>query len=1052
MKFCTKCGNPLKPEAKFCGKCGSVIGSKSVEPPPVVNNLLCPNCSAVNSVGVKFCTTCGASFTKVQPPQPIAKTTNAKVVPPKHSPLASKPKKRRKPRYILVFSIILLLAMGAVGWWYVKGFSRTAVDEDIILPEYTSHALVSGSTTSETTEADGMPGEILRMNLSDSSGISVFGVTDKVHAKLTKESNTLRIAKTGVETCGYSLELNIAGTDSVAYAKPVITFNRSQVGDINPATLNIARVSDKLDSTGNVLKDQLDFLPVTKDAAGNYSALDYLLPVTAFKANSPATSQSFLKGLSSVFVQEARAQESKYFSEMPWVANVKYSIVTFQGNVNWARNPILVQMTPDTRKPYLRRPATKKEYTERKNPVVNIIVLVHGHNEEEKAGFDEPVTGVMQKLDETYKYLGWSNYDNTQTNGIWQYSYKRDVWNEMYRYYSEAQKKAASTDPNKPDSCTLFYEFIYPSYRPIFTPVPNNSICAHQTLGEALGKALNKEFLENNPQVAEMVKKNLPFNIFFVGHSMGGLVARAGLRSLNNKLQSNVKRLITWGSPHQGSPVTTLRYITAAGFDVSIDGLPFYPYGEGPQALMELLAMDTPGTRDLRWSNGSKGFEKFFNYDTYFKGNSKTEKLNPHEYDLRTGTMFYNQNLTTFNESEKFADKFTFLTGSTSKIAQVKKCNFLFTKAYYLLVKASDCAKGSYIINLLAGDDSYKANDGASPVYGQGGFGLWPKPRTVDMGDMDHEEFYGAKGWETAERTFLEINKSATCNCPYVDAFTYSDNKLSAKLIIPHNPKAGAAIKEAEVILFDRKGKSILKDSDSFKIDKNSGLISGTFTSPNDLTGTDPELILTVNLIDGSQVVYKTPFNGSGATTGYNRIKITIGLYGVWESESNYEGKGFAKEPSNNEVRTVGGLISNEDQFTPDWGKLPGLTWQGNAFSFHHKYQVKLYDTEERWDEISIKGQINMGTPQSVSGEAVFTSTVTNNDGGYSNHFAVSFENVPFLSINEYYQAFGLKGTDLKKYITNFENGTSSTSYKNYVSRIDWGTGGDLVVSFFNKP
>ena len=885
MNFCTKCGNPLKPEAKFCGKCGSVIGSKSVEPPPVVNNLLCPNCSAVNSVGVKFCTTCGASFTKVQPPQPIAKTTNAKVVPPKHSPLASKPKKRRKPLYILVFSIILLLAMGAVGWWYVKGFSRTAVDEDIILPEYTSHALVSGSTTSETTEADGKPGEILKMNLSDSSGISLYGVTGNVHAKLTKESNTMKIVKTGVETCGYSLELTIAGTDSVAYAKPVITFNRSQVGDINPATLNIARVSDKLDSTGNVLKDQLDFLPVTKDAAGNYSALDYLLPVTAFKANSPATSQSFLKGLSSVFVQEARAQESKYFSEMPWVANVKYSIVTFQGNVNWARNPILVQMTPDTRKPYLRRPATKKEYTERKNPVVNIIVLVHGHNEEEKAGFDEPVTGVMQKLDETYKYLGWSNYDNTQTNGIWQYSYKRDVWNEMYRYYSEAQKKAASTDPNKPDSCTLFYEFIYPSYRPIFTPVPNNSICAHQTLGEALGKALNKEFLENNPQVAEMVKKNLPFNIFFVGHSMGGLVARAGLRSLNNKLQSNVKRLITWGSPHQGSPVTTLRYITAAGFDVSIDGLPFYPYGEGPQALMELLAMDTPGTRDLRWSNGSKGFEKFFNYDTYFKGNSKTEKLNPHEYDLRTGTMFYNQNLTTFNESEKFADKFTFLTGSTSKIAQVKKCNFLFTKAYYLLVKASDCAKGSYIINLLAGDDSYKANDGASPVYGQGGYGLWPRPKAVDLGDIDHEEFYGGQGWETAARTFWEMNKTAACNCPYIDDYKPEKDKISGKLVWKSDPNPGKRIGKIEAVLIDKKTKKEVASSDDFTFKDPKGSFTGTISPDKQENDVQLQLILKVTGKDKSVVEYVTDYF---ASTASNQLTgVYEGIYTMKVNEAN---------------------------------------------------------------------------------------------------------------------------------------------------------------------
>jgi triacylglycerol esterase/lipase EstA (alpha/beta hydrolase family) len=761
-----------------------------------------------------------------------------------------------------------MLLLSAGGWWYFYGFDRTTSNEDVVLPEYTSHQVVTGSTTAESTEADAKPGEILNMKLADSSGISIDGLKDNAHVELKKESNTIQTGIRGVETSGYMLTVSYQGSDSLTTAKPSVTFNRSQVGDINPVTINIARISDKPDSTGNILKDQIDFLPVTIDKAGNYSALDYLLPVTAFKANSKTTGISVFKSLSRIIVPEVHAQQSKYFSEMPWVANVKYTIVTFQGNVNWNLNPVLVQMTPDTRKPYLRRPATKKEYSERQNPVTNIIILVHGHNEEEKAGYDEPKTGVSKKVDDTYKYLGWSNYDNTQTNGIWQYSYKRDVWNEMYKYYIDKQKKAIAADPNKPDSCTIFYEFIYPSYRPIYTPVPNNSICAHQTLGEALGEALNRELLENNPIVAEMVKKNLPFNIFFVGHSMGGLVARAGLRSLNVKLQNNVKRLITWGTPHQGSPLTTLRYITAAGFDVSIDGLPFYPYGEGPAAVMELMAMDTPGTRDLRWSNGSKGFEKFFNYDTYFKGNSKTDPLDPQEYDLRTGTKFYNQNLTTFNDNEKFADRFTFLTGSTSKIAQVKKCNFLFTKAYYLLVKASDCAKGSYIINLMAGDDSYKANDGASPVYGQGGYGLWPRPRAVDLGDIDHEEFYGAKGWETVDRTFWEINKSADCNCPFIAEYKTEKDIISGKLIWKSDPDPGKRINKIEAVLIDKKTKKEVESSGDFTFKDPKGTFTGKLSPGKQEKDVQLKLLLKVTTKDKSVVQYITDYQSGGLKIG----------------------------------------------------------------------------------------------------------------------------------------------------------------------------------------
>jgi triacylglycerol esterase/lipase EstA (alpha/beta hydrolase family) len=897
MNFCTKCGNQLKPNARFCGKCGEAFKVAEPQPQQINNNVArCISCGAAITPGFKFCTVCGATVGVAVPFSEEPKPYVPPLTPKKPIPVVAQPKKRRKSGIILIFSIVFLILLSAGGWWYFYGFGPS-IEEDIVRPEYTSHPLVNGTTTSESTEADAKPGEILNIKLADSSGISIFGLKDNAHVSLKKESNDLQALFTGIETSGYKLSLTIQGSDSISMAQPVITFNRSQVGDINPATINIVRVSDKLDTAGNIIKDQYDFLPVSLDKSGNYVAVDYLFPVTAFRpVETTVSNGGFIRQVSQLFIPEARAQQGGYLKGMECIANVDYTIITFQGKVNWTRNPILVQMTPDARKPYSRRPATKKEFEERKSPVTNIIVLVHGHNEEEKGGYEpDPKKGVMKSIDDAYKYLGWDQYDNTQTNGIWQYSYKRDVWNYMYQYYVDEQKKAAAADVNKPDSCTLFYEFIYPSYRPIYTPVPHNSIYAHQTLGAALGEALNKELLEKNPMVAEMVKKNLPFNIFFVGHSMGGLVARAGLRSLNVKLQNNVKRLITWGTPHQGSPLTTLRYITAAGFDVSIDGLPFYPYGKGPAAVMELMAMDTPGTRDLRWSNGSKGFEKFFNYDTYFKGNSKTDPLDPQEYDLRTGTMFYNQNLTTFNDNEKFADRFTFLTGSTSKIAQVKKCSFLFTKAYYLLVKASDCAKGSYIINLMAGDDSYKANDGASPVYGQGGFGLWPRPRAVDLGDIDHEEFYGGQGWETAARTFWEMNKSAECGCPYIDSYTIDKENISAKLIWPKDPNPGNRIKRIDAMVTDIKTKEVIASSNNFKFKDPKGVFTGTISVGKKHSNKELQLLLRVTTREESNVDYKTDISVTadmGSVCG-----VYEGTFDIKVNEANVKEYYLSKAP-----------------------------------------------------------------------------------------------------------------------------------------------------------
>jgi hypothetical protein len=41
---------------------------------------------------------------------------------------------------------------------------------------------------------------------------------------------------------------------------------------------------------------------------------------------------------------------------------------------------------------YFRRPLTVEEKTKQTQPVVNIVILVHGHNEKEKVGFEEKET------------------------------------------------------------------------------------------------------------------------------------------------------------------------------------------------------------------------------------------------------------------------------------------------------------------------------------------------------------------------------------------------------------------------------------------------------------------------------------------------------------------------------------------------------------------------------------------------------------------------------------------------------------------------------------
>ncbi len=994
MNFCIKCGNPLKPTARFCGKCGEILTQvdQPVQPEPVAAPV-CSSCGSAIIPGVKFCTSCGAIVTgrmsgssENVPPQPVKPVKPAPQVKQKIAQKLRKEDKKPRKKSVagllkIAASLILIAGLGTVAWFFIFKSSSSA---DVVYPEYTSHQVVTGETTTESKKINLLGGSDARIVLSDSSSVFIPGLKSNASIELKKENNNIVLIKPGLKTSGYMLSLSFRGNDSLNTLRPVITIPRSQVGDVNPITINIVRVSDILCPDGSIIRNQPRCLPVTIDKSGNYMAIDYMFPNTAATLNTTAQAGDILTRFMRVLIPAACAEE-KYHESMGWISNVKYSIMTFQGDVNWLKNPRLVQMIPDQRTGHFRHPATQPERFKRTAPVINVVVLVHGHNEEEKGGNVE-----------------------SSTKDLWEFDYKRDVWNYMYKFYLDQSLKTATADPNKNDSCTVFYEFIYPSYRPAYTPVPFNSIRPYRTLGQDLGEALNDELIKNNPQTAAMIKNNIPFNLFIVAHSMGGLVARAGIRFLDNRIIGNFRQLITWGTPHQGSPLTTLRYIAAAGFDVKLDDMPFFNFGNAPADAMEGFAMDTPGTRDLRWTNGSHGEKNFFKFDSFFRERTVEQCEGP-EWDLRSGSKFFNDNLKTFNEREQYAGKYTFLTGSTSKTAGVEKCTYKFTWVYYFK-NSPPINQGATLLSIFADNPAYKPNDGASPVYSQSGMGLTPNPKSISMGDVDHQQFYEDDGEETAAKTFEVMKDISNCDCPTLSDLKTNKDKVDATLVLPSDPKPGERIDKITVAIYDPELKKSINQSSDFTVTNSKGGFSGTYKLDKKYASRR-DLTLKIVCKDGSILEY--PCSEINWNV-YNKIEITClldhgNVRSVWQK---------LKEPENIVEKTDedGSVMMSFANGGSDKSSiLIPIKWVGNHFEVNAVYPdgVLLCETTIKGEitampltkktgsdkEVPSKdpnGLMGYESPHKMSGNATKILTTIE---GYETIESLNFVNIPFTVI-----------------------------------------------------
>ena len=291
-------------------------------------------------------------------------------------------------------------------------------------PAFAPQPVVPPSPDTETN-TDTVPAETTgSISLPDGTRVDVPPMPGPVTVSVTRSPENVDAVRVwGQEPTGSARTVIYTGDAAALDFVPTITIPASDAGTLT--ALNVARIGPVAES-GALQEDVVTFLPVTRDDSGNVIFRDiHLRGAAQLAATVPSGRLS------------APEFAIKTFRTI-------YDLSTYQAVLNWAIDPQLVRMVPDASVPEKRRPLSTLSLAERdavlRHPIQNVIVLVHGHNEAEKLGFEAK-----------------------QIPTIWGYEYKRDVWTLLYEGFL---KEVAGYGPYA--DCTAFYEFIYPTYRPVF--------------------------------------------------------------------------------------------------------------------------------------------------------------------------------------------------------------------------------------------------------------------------------------------------------------------------------------------------------------------------------------------------------------------------------------------------------------------------------------------------------------------------------------------------------------------------------------------------------
>jgi hypothetical protein len=671
------------------------------------------------------------------------------------------------------------------GYWIDAKESTTWTCPD----DYTPRPTVPGSTTPESSGQVTVTKTSNGVNLSDGTEMNFQGLGDgsSVAVTLERASNTIDMGTSSIATSGSMRILTVDavaynGTDESSTFAPILTIPKEEIGSLNVNYVNILRVS--IDPETGL--EERFFFPALQDQTGNLTFRDWLLPLDILEEQ----------------VKSVQKMDSFKSSKATGPKIIKYSPITIQneGNVEVSAQLVRMRLTKGTDGNYdgKRIPISRLSETDRqkelKKPIQNVVIFVHGHNEAEKTGF-EPRTSEQP----------------------WLYDYKKIVWNYMYETF-------VNKDFSDREGSTVFYEFIYPSWRSIY-------------------KHLNAELARQVKEaLAPQLKNGMRFNLFIVAHSMGGLVSRSGLMLFEEQLKDNLQRLVTWGTPHHGSPLNTLMFCLLSPALASKQNT------LSTKAVRYFGAEQTAPTQDMldfRWTSGDLGQEEGLQLDKIFRWyGAGTDPKAWEKWNTSSGTMLYNEDLYRLNLFDDNGDKYTFLYGITNENLKLKDWSeFGPINLAYFKFSMSDIGKGATLVYLLTGNPIKQFmgadlgdSDGSSPVISMAGYQI--KNATARyIGAVDHEQYFNNPvfGPDTADETYKAMdfsNKKYDCpeiklTSPTTGQTFKANEKISVvgKLIWPGDDKPGTRIKQIQV-KSSSSGKSIILSGATKKDDGN---FSGEF-------------------------------------------------------------------------------------------------------------------------------------------------------------------------------------------------------------------------------